>query len=90
MSVVYNPGLLKPEALIRSFVARLDLLEELVEELRHDRPGHRLLVGQRGMGKTTLLRRVAVEVARDPSRSAGCRSPSPRSSTTCRRCPTSG
>ncbi len=67
MSVVYNPGLLKPEALIRSFVARLDLLEELVEELRHDRPGHRLLVGQRGMGKTTLLRRVAVEVARDPS-----------------------
>lgn len=65
MSLFHNPGLLKPEVLIRQFVARGEQLDELVEELRHERPGHQLFIGQRGMGKTTLLRRVAVEVARD-------------------------
>lgn len=65
MSLFHNPGLLKPEVLIRQFVARGEQLDELVEELRHERPGHQLCIGQRGMGKTTLLCRVAVEVARD-------------------------
>lgn len=67
---IYNPGSLKKEDLVRGFIARKDLLERLVEELRHEGrsalPQHQLLIGQRGLGKTTLLRRLGYEVEDDP------------------------
>lgn len=70
MSLVYNPGLLDVDVLVRRFVARGELLAEVVADLAHPRPAHRLFVGQRGMGKTTLLRRIAAEIAREPALAA--------------------
>lgn len=62
-SAIYNPGLLTREALKRSFVARKQTLATLDAELRAVHTGtggqqHRLFVGPRGFGKTTLLLRL--------------------------------
>ncbi len=66
---IYNPALLKKEDLIRGFVARHALLERLLDDLRREQEGqtpqHHLLIGQRGLGKTTLLRRIAFAVEDD-------------------------
>ena len=67
---IYNPALLKKDDLIGRFVARQPLLDRLVDDLRREMTGsvpqHRLIIGQRGFGKTTLLRRLAFAVsARD-------------------------
>ncbi|MES9903664.1 MAG: tetratricopeptide repeat protein [Sedimenticola sp.] len=67
----YNPSLLDPDELKCYFVARHPLLKVMVEGLRREQPGktpqHRLIVGTRGMGKTTLLHRFALAVKEDPS-----------------------
>jgi tetratricopeptide (TPR) repeat protein len=66
---IYNPALLKKEDLIRGFVARQPMLDRLLDDLRREAPGstpqHQLIIGQRGLGKTTLLRRVAFAVEDD-------------------------
>ncbi len=68
---LYNPDLYTRDELIRAFVARQPLLERLLETLRHadpeSGPGHHLLVGPRGMGKTMLLRRVAAAIEEEPA-----------------------
>jgi hypothetical protein len=68
---VYNPDLLSRDELKRYFVGRLPLLERIVADLRREpRRGigqHRLFLGQRGMGKTSLLRRIAVAIEDDPA-----------------------
>ena len=65
----YNPNLLSESDLIRGFVARRPLLDDLLDDLRRaGRDGsaqHHLLLGQRGLGKTTLLRRLAIAVRDD-------------------------
>ena len=69
----YNPGFLPDQALIDSFCVRLAEFESLLETLREtkgDSNVHRLVIGQRGSGKTTLVLRVAAEVRRDPGLSA--------------------
>jgi tetratricopeptide (TPR) repeat protein len=67
---IYNPALLKKEDLIRGFVARQATLERLLDDLRRESQGttpqHHLLVGQRGFGKTMLLRRLGFAVEDDP------------------------
>lgn len=64
---IYNPALLSKEELIAQFIARKPLLETILTELRkQDRPDHRILIGPRGMGKTTLLRRIQFAVEDDP------------------------
>ncbi|MDP2310491.1 MAG: AAA family ATPase [Pseudomonadota bacterium] len=68
--LAYNPGLQGTEELVQRFVARTQLLARVVEDLRARQPQHQLFIGQRGMGKTTLLRRIAAEVARDPELAA--------------------
>lgn len=69
---VYNPGRLTDAEVKASFIARQALLELLLEDVESTRargiPQHHLIVGQRGMGKTTLLRRLDVAL-REPSRS---------------------
>jgi Flp pilus assembly protein TadD len=66
---IYNPALLKKEDLIRGFVARQPLLDRLLDDLRREQPGstpqHQLIIGQRGFGKTTLLRRLAFGIEDD-------------------------
>lgn len=66
---IYNPALLKKEDLIRGFVARQPMLDRLLDDLRREAPGstpqHQLIIGQRGLGKTTFLRRIAFAVEDD-------------------------
>ncbi len=67
---IYNPALLKKDDLIRGFVARQGTLERLLDDLRREpeetTPQHHLIVGQRGFGKTMLLRRLGFAVEDDP------------------------
>ncbi len=60
---LYNPALLPPELLLAEFTARRPLLSTLLNIIRANLPGHPpqhvLLIGPRGMGKTTLLWAVA-------------------------------
>ncbi len=65
MSLLYNPHLQSADDLVASFIDRQGLLRSITEELRGESPQHHLLVGQRGMGKTTLLQRIAAEIGRD-------------------------
>ena len=69
----YNPGFLPDYALVESFCVRLAELESLLETLRETKGSsnvHRLVIGPRGSGKTTLMLRVVAEVRRDPGLSA--------------------
>jgi Flp pilus assembly protein TadD len=71
---IYNPALLKKEDLIGRYVARLPLLDRLLDDLRREQPGstpqHQIIIGQRGLGKTTLLRRLAFAVEDDAALAA--------------------
>ena len=71
---LYNPGLLSKSDLIRGFVARKPLLDKLLDDLRRTgiegSPQHHLLLGQRGLGKTTLLRRLAFAIDDNPELAA--------------------
>ena len=67
---IYNPAHLSPDELKASFVAREETLTEmllLLGEQNLDRPcQHMLLVGSRGMGKTTLGLRFLQAVRETP------------------------
>lgn len=61
----YNPAFASESELLNLFVVRrkyLDLLLEVIHENEGPSNQHILVVGPRGIGKTTLVRRVAVEV----------------------------
>jgi Tfp pilus assembly protein PilF len=66
----FNPGNLDQATLKTNFVARDELLSELLEAIEQENSTsvahHLLLLGQRGMGKTTLLRRLAYAVVEAP------------------------
>jgi hypothetical protein len=71
MSVIaiYEPRRLKEADFLVGFVARVELVEFLLNQLRQCFDGdarHRLIVGQRGMGKTSLLRRLQIGIRDDP------------------------
>ncbi|MEE8304929.1 MAG: ATP-binding protein, partial [Candidatus Tectomicrobia bacterium] len=64
----YNPAFLDKKTLIRSFVARhveLDLILEIIRENTVSVNQHILVVGPRGIGKTTLVLRVAAAISTD-------------------------
>ncbi len=67
---IYNPGRLTDAEVKATFIARQGLFRELEDDIRASRPGgrpqHHLIIGQRGMGKTTLLRRLDVSLREDP------------------------
>ncbi|MBM3457668.1 MAG: hypothetical protein FJX77_03940, partial [Armatimonadetes bacterium] len=67
---VYNPRRLSDSEVAAGFVARLPLLELLLRDLDGTPadaiPQHHLLVGQRGTGKTTLLRRLEAALREPP------------------------
>ena len=68
-TTIFNPALLSKDALVRGFIARQDILERFLNDLRHtdgkSPVQHQLLIGQRGQGKTSLLRRIAFAVEDD-------------------------
>ena len=68
-----NPGFLSDEEIVASFCVRTSEFTSLVEMLREctgSSNPHQLVIGPRGSGKTSLLRRVAAEVNRDDALSA--------------------
>lgn len=69
LPALFNPDLQDDAALVAGFVARVELLDFLVDELRQmpmqGTVQHRLIIGARGMGKTTLLRRIAIAIRQD-------------------------
>lgn len=68
---IYNPDLLSKQELVAQFVARRSLLGLLLQDLGHGETNqHHMIVGQRGMGKTTLLRRLRYAIEDDPKLSA--------------------
>ncbi len=66
---LYNPDWLSDEALVTNFVARREdfvfLRDELARAPVKGTVQHYLLVGMRGAGKTTMLKRLAVAIRRD-------------------------
>lgn len=67
---IYNPAQLTPEELKASFIARHETLAQLLRLLAEQKPGHPcqhvILVGPRGMGKTTLGLSFLQAVREDP------------------------
>lgn len=64
---IYHPGRLDPDSFLAGFVARGDFAAFLLDKLRHMAPvaDHEVIIGPRGMGKTSMLRRLAIGVARE-------------------------
>jgi Flp pilus assembly protein TadD len=62
---VYNPQSLTRGEAIAQFHARRAAYDSLLDLLREERPSHVLIIGTRGMGKTTLLQRVHYGVEED-------------------------
>jgi len=66
--VKYNPAFLSGEELREGFVVRHDDLLKIAGMIDGEVPGsrrHILVIGPRGSGKTTLVRRVALEIEGD-------------------------
>jgi tetratricopeptide (TPR) repeat protein len=64
----HNPAFLSVEELVAGFVVRhadLDLVLEHIREQPESAPQHILLIGPRGIGKTTMVLRVAAAVRAD-------------------------
>jgi DNA-binding transcriptional regulator GbsR (MarR family) len=66
----FNPGRLTDEEIEMTYIARKELFEHLFSKIasheKNDIPQHLLIIGQRGMGKTSLLLRLAVELKKAP------------------------
>ncbi len=65
----YNPGFLTEDQLVESFVVRQEHLSLLIDAVRGNDGSsnqHVLIIGARGSGKTTLVRRLAAEIHRAP------------------------
>jgi len=69
---LYNPQRQSAEVTESLFVARQkqfeSLLNKIIQENENSIPQHYLVIGQRGMGKTTLLKRLEVELHKPPYR----------------------
>lgn len=66
----HNPGILSDEDFLAGFVARQKHAQRLLARLKEialdGLATHHLILGQRGMGKTSMLRRLAFGVREDP------------------------
>jgi len=66
----YNPGRLSDEEIEQSFIARIPFFEFLFKKIIAEKPTsipqQHLIIGQRGMGKSSLLTRIAAELRKAP------------------------
>ena len=62
---VYNPQSLSKTEALAQFHARQAAYQSLIDLLHEEHPSHVLIIGTRGMGKTTLLQRVRYGVEDD-------------------------
>jgi len=67
--LLYNPQLQDDDIVEKLFVVRKEqfelLLNKILQEKENSIPQHYLIIGQRGMGKTTLLKRMEVELHKE-------------------------
>ena len=67
---IYNPALQSRQELIDNFVVRTRLFDEIFNDIKASKmvhpEQHYIIQGNRGQGKTTLLLRIAYEIAKDP------------------------
>ncbi|GHT04510.1 hypothetical protein AGMMS49525_10950 [Bacteroidia bacterium] len=70
--LLYNPQLQSAEMTEKLFVVRQEqfalLLNNILKEKDNSIPQHYLIIGQRGMGKTTILKRMEVELHKEQYR----------------------
>ncbi len=70
VATLYNPQNLNKTQLVESFVVRQKLFEKLYKSIKESKmetpEQHYLILGRRGMGKTTLMLRLAIEIENDP------------------------
>jgi len=70
--LLYNPQLQTAEMTEKLFVVRQQqftlLLNSILKEKENSIPQHHLIIGQRGMGKTTILKRIEVELHKEQYR----------------------
>ncbi|MDO6962948.1 tetratricopeptide repeat protein [Rhizobium alvei] len=73
-TALYNHSSLNDADFVANFTARRDMLDALIRRLKvADESGlghHNILIGPRGMGKTTLLRRLAIAITETPDLSS--------------------
>ncbi|HAT85940.1 MAG TPA: hypothetical protein DCS30_08365 [Rhizobiales bacterium] len=71
---LYNQTLLSDEDFVANFVARKETFDTLCRRLKANKSAsdakHQVVIGSRGMGKTSLLRRLAIEIGANPELSA--------------------
>ncbi len=69
---LYNPQRQSSEVTEKLFVVRQKqfelLMEKLADEEKNSIPQHHLIIAQRGMGKTTMLKRIEVELHKEKYR----------------------
>ncbi len=65
----YNPNEMSEDEFLKRFVVRQEVFDEIFEALQsadYSVPNqHHILVGQRGQGKTTILRKLSIEIQKD-------------------------
>jgi tetratricopeptide (TPR) repeat protein len=67
--VLFNPSFLSDEQAIRQFIIRHELLRAVLDDLEADYAPinpHSIVIGARGFGKSSLLRRVTAEINTRP------------------------
>jgi tetratricopeptide (TPR) repeat protein len=66
---LYNQNTLTDDDFVTTFVARQEVLDTLIRRLRTSDPeglgANQILIGSRGMGKTSLLRRIGIAIKND-------------------------
>ena len=65
----YNPNEMSEDEFLKRFVVRKAVFDEVFEALQsadYSVPNqHHILIGQRGQGKTTILRKLSIEIQKD-------------------------
>jgi tetratricopeptide (TPR) repeat protein len=66
---LYNPQRISDEVMEKLFIVRQTIFHFLINKLKNEAPSsipqHHLIIAQRGMGKTTLLKRIEVELRKN-------------------------